>query len=76
VAVGYPEKVDAAEQAAPPEYYNSLVVVDSAGEKVAHYRKSFLYYTDATWAREGQGFYGGKLGSLGQAAMGICMDIK
>jgi protein N-terminal amidase len=65
--------VESSGPASTPEYYNSLVVVDSAGQNVAHYRKSFLYYTDATWAREGQGFYGGKLGSLGQAAMGICM---
>ncbi|KAK4242481.1 hypothetical protein C8A03DRAFT_40136 [Achaetomium macrosporum] len=42
------------------------------GEKLANYRKSFLYYTDATWAHEGQGFYGGKLGNFGQVAMGIC----
>jgi protein N-terminal amidase len=70
--VGYPEKVDSSEQASAPEYYNSLVVVDKAGQNVAHYRKSFLYYTDATWAREGQGFYAGKLGTLGQVAMGIC----
>lgn len=67
VAVGYPERAAAA------EYYNSLVVVDPQGGKLANYRKSFLYYTDATWAREGQGFYGGKLGSFGPAAMGICM---
>ncbi|KAK4127941.1 carbon-nitrogen hydrolase [Parathielavia appendiculata] len=76
VAVGYPEKADIAEQPSAPDYYNSLIVVNSVGENIAHYRKSFLYYTDATWAREGQGFYGGKLGSLGQAAIGICMDIN
>ncbi|KAK4103806.1 carbon-nitrogen hydrolase [Parathielavia hyrcaniae] len=76
VAVGYPERAGSIEQAHTPEHYNSLVVVNSAGENMAHYRKSFLYYTDATWAREGQGFYGGELGSLGQAAIGICMDIN
>ncbi|KAL2255495.1 hypothetical protein VTK26DRAFT_3242 [Humicola hyalothermophila] len=70
VAVGYPERTDAS------EYYNSLVVVDSGGETVAKYRKSFLYYTDANWAREGQGFYGGKMGRFGQVAIGICMDIN
>ena len=74
VAVGYPEEAGAQEQA--PEYYNSLVVVNSGGEKLVNYSKSFLYYTDATWAREGPGFYGGKLANLGQVAMGICMDIK
>ncbi|KAK3308893.1 carbon-nitrogen hydrolase [Chaetomium strumarium] len=75
VAVGYPEKVAA--DAAEAERYNSLIVVNSDGEKLANYRKSFLYYTDATWAREGQGFYRGELGgTFGQVAMGICMDIN
>ncbi|KAK4156296.1 carbon-nitrogen hydrolase [Chaetomidium leptoderma] len=76
VAVGYPEKVDTEEQTSAPETYNALIVVNSGGEKLANYRKSFLYYTDDTWALEGQGFYGGKLGSFGQAALGICMDIN
>ncbi|EGS17336.1 putative N-terminal asparagine protein [Thermochaetoides thermophila DSM 1495] len=72
VAVGYPEKVEGFER----EYYNSLVVVNSQGETLANYRKSFLYYTDETWAREGQGFFRGPLGNFGQVAMGICMDIN
>ncbi|AEO56128.1 hypothetical protein MYCTH_2090061 [Thermothelomyces thermophilus ATCC 42464] len=59
-----------------PENYNSLIVVDRDGETLANYSKSFLYYTDATWAREGRGFYGGKLGDLGQTAMGICTPYK
>ncbi|KAK4032740.1 carbon-nitrogen hydrolase [Parachaetomium inaequale] len=74
VAVGYPER---AETVGPePDYYNSLIVVDSNGETLANYSKSFLYYTDATWAREGPGFYGGRLGTLGQTAMGICNPYK
>lgn len=71
VAVGYPEKAERV--GAKPEYYNSLVVVDNNGEKLADYSKSFLYYTDATWADEGRGFFGGNLGHLGQTALGICM---
>ena len=71
VAVGYPERTEAS--AAESEYYNALTVVDSDGEKLANNRKSFLYYTDETRAREGQGFYRGKLGAFGQVAMGICM---
>lgn len=71
VAVGYPE------QAGPPgsrhECYNSLVVVGCDGATLAHYRKTFLYYTDVTWAQEGQAFYGGSFGNLGRVAMGICM---
>lgn len=91
VAVGYPE---AAEQGnyntifdrhitaeAGTIAYNSLVFVSSTGDVVAHYRKSFLYYTDETWAQEGSGFWAGVLpiGSKGQqvkAAAGICMDIN
>jgi protein N-terminal amidase len=91
VAVGYPE---AAEEGnyntifdrhitaeAGTVAYNSLVFVNSAGDVVAHYRKSFLYYTDETWAQEGQGFWAGVLpiGGGGQqvkAAAGICMDIN
>lgn len=61
--------------------YNSLVIVDCAGDVVAHYRKSFLYYTDDTWAKEGNGFYKGVLpiGNGAQqvkVAAGICMDIN
>jgi protein N-terminal amidase len=61
--------------------YNSMVIVSAAGDIVAHYRKSFLYYTDETWAQEGSGFYAGVLpvGGAGQqvkAAAGICMDIN
>lgn len=45
---------------------------------VAHYRKSFLYHTDETWASEGQGFYASDLayGLNSKVAMGICMDIN
>ncbi|RMD43530.1 hypothetical protein DV735_g1603, partial [Chaetothyriales sp. CBS 134920] len=52
--------------------YNALVVTDSTGNVVAHYRKAFLYYTDETWAKEGDGgFYAGV-----KVAAGICMDIN
>ncbi|MCJ1333265.1 Carbon-nitrogen hydrolase [Thelotrema lepadinum] len=30
--------------------YNATLTVDPSGNIVAHYRKSFLYYTDATWS--------------------------
>lgn len=35
------------------KYYNSLLVVDETGEVIHNYRKSFLYFTDETWAAEG-----------------------
>ncbi|KAK0635500.1 carbon-nitrogen hydrolase [Bombardia bombarda] len=80
VAVGYPEKVTASRRrpsvSSSPEYYNSLIIVNGDGETVANYRKSFLYYTDATWALEGGGFYAGEMEDFGQVAMGICMDIN
>lgn len=73
VAVGYPEKVDVStDWPTSPRYYNSLVVVNDEGETVANYRKTFLYYTDETWALEGSGFYDEIIPGLGSVAMGIC----
>ncbi len=74
VTVGYPEKVDLAPKwPASPEYYNSAITVNADGETIANYRKSFLYYTDETWALEGpDGFYDGEIDGLGNVAMGIC----
>lgn len=91
MAVGYPEAAEEGnyntifdQQIVAEEgtvAYNSMVIVSSAGEVVAHYRKSFLYYTDETWAQEGSGFYAGviPIGSSGQqvkTVAGICMDIN
>ncbi|KAF7549061.1 hypothetical protein G7Z17_g6670 [Cylindrodendrum hubeiense] len=78
VIVGYPEKVDLAEQwPANPEYYNSAIVVSYDGETVANYRKTHLYYTDETWALENpKGFFGGPLPGLGRVSIGICMDLN
>ncbi len=57
--------------------YNSVVLVSPTGEVLVNYRKSFLYYTDETWAEEGkQGFFAGTLPRLGQVAMGICMLFR
>ncbi|KAJ9161216.1 Carbon-nitrogen hydrolase [Coniochaeta hoffmannii] len=74
VAVGYPER--ARKEPSGEDHYNSLIVVNGDGETVANYRKSFLYYTDETWAKEGGGFYQGEIQDLGTVAMGICMDIN
>lgn len=78
VAVGYPEKVGSSgsPRGTSPEYYNSLLVVNGDGETVANYRKSFLYYTDQTWAQEGGGFYGGRMEGFGNVAMGICEYLQ
>ncbi|OJD38823.1 carbon-nitrogen hydrolase [Diplodia corticola] len=71
VTVGYPE------QAADGRRYNSTVTVSPAGAVLANYRKTFLYYTDETWAHEGdRQFFSGNLGTLGRVSMGICMDIN
>jgi len=70
VIVGYPEKVDVSPS---PEFYNSSIVVDSDGETIANYRKSFLYYNDDKWALQGpDGFFGGSIEGLGNVAMGTC----
>ncbi|KAK6006012.1 hypothetical protein QM012_006422 [Aureobasidium pullulans] len=71
VAVGYPEITSEGKR------YNTVVSISPDGTIAASYRKTFLYYTDETWASEGDsGFYNGTLGALGQACMGICMDIN
>ena len=74
VTVGYPEKADVSPKwPTGPEYYNSVIVVNEDGETIANYRKSFLYYTDETWALEGdEGFYGGFIPGLGKTSIGIC----
>jgi protein N-terminal amidase len=57
--------------------YNSTVTVSPTGEILANYRKSFLYYTDESWAAEGPtGFFCDTLGALGKVGLGICMDIN
>ena len=56
VFVGYPEIWVHTQQyydLSTPLYFNSLVMVSPEGEVVGNYRKSFLYYTDETWASEG-----------------------
>ncbi|KAI0966630.1 carbon-nitrogen hydrolase [Xylaria arbuscula] len=77
VTVGYAEKEDEdSKWPTSPEYYNSVIVVNTDGEPITNYRKSFLFYTDETWALEGGGFYGGSIPQFGNTAMGICMDIN
>jgi protein N-terminal amidase len=74
VTVGYPEITT---NTSPPQRYNSTVTVSPTGEVLAHYRKHFLYYTDETWASEGDSrFFTGTIGSLGNVSHGICMDIN
>ncbi|KAM0332962.1 hypothetical protein ACHAQA_001618 [Verticillium albo-atrum] len=78
VVVGYPEKVDVTSKwPTGPEYYNSAIVVNGDGKTVGNYRKSFLYYTDETWALEGDtGFFEGYIPGLGHTSIGICMDLN
>lgn len=52
-------------------------MVNGDGETIANYRKSFLYYTDETWALEGnRGFYDGFIPGLGNTSIGICESIR
>ena len=76
--MGYPEKVDVSEAwPASPEYYNSALVVDGSGDIVGNYRKSFLYYTDETWAlEEAFSAFQRTIPGLGNVALGICTDLK
>ncbi|KFY55809.1 hypothetical protein V496_06893 [Pseudogymnoascus sp. VKM F-4515 (FW-2607)] len=78
VVVGYPETVDvSAKWPTSPEYYNAAVAVSPSGATLANYRKTFLYYTDETWALEGpDSFFHGEFEGLGDVVMGICMDLN
>jgi len=90
VTIGYPE-IATATPTQPSTQYNSTVTISPAGTILNNYRKSFLYYTDETWATEGPGshehnlsnptspdtpFFSGPLGDLGNVTLGICMDIN
>lgn len=60
VSVGYPEIATLSDSTT--RRYNATVTVSPTGAVLAHYRKAFLYYTDATWASEGpDGFWSGVL---------------
>ncbi|KAI1390823.1 carbon-nitrogen hydrolase [Hypoxylon trugodes] len=76
--VGYPEQADIkAKWPTSPEHYSSAIIINGEGETIGNYRKSFLYYTDETWALEGQdGFWEGYIPGLGHTSMGICMDVN
>ncbi|KAF7591251.1 Carbon-nitrogen hydrolase [Aspergillus hancockii] len=91
VCVGYPEidEVGASHEdglgSLQETYYNSLLVVDENGEVLHNYRKSFLYYTDETWAAEGdvkRSFQEltfeeqNSHASMIATSFGICMDIN
>lgn len=100
VCVGYPEIVKAGEEQGEDEqeesssnkedkYYNSLIVVGEDGQVLHNYRKRFLYYTDESWASEGdagRGFLPLEFGhptAEGKTkkhhvptTFGICMDIN
>lgn len=79
---GYPEQIEGqdvngAGDGNERNGYNSALVVQKTGEVVGNYRKTFLFETDKTWAREGQGFGVFELGQpLGRAVVGICMDMN
>lgn len=85
VIVGYPE-IAVSSNPAETKNYNSTVTISPKGEILANYRKSFLYYTDETWATEGfrsnnnpsqsPFFTSPSLGNLGPVGHGICMDIN
>lgn len=80
MVVGYPEKADTSGHirsgteysAGGLEHFNAAILVNSDGETVANYRKTFLYPLDETWAREGKGFFGDHVPGLGNTAIGIC----
>ncbi|KAJ6022049.1 Carbon-nitrogen hydrolase [Penicillium herquei] len=54
VCIGYPEIETLKDgDTESTTYYNSLLIVNENGEVLQNYRKCFLYFTDQTWAAEG-----------------------
>ena len=91
VCVGYPEiettEGKEGEGEEEEKYYNSLLTVDENGEILFNYRKSFLYYTDESWASEGDPDRGSCTLTFGgndqsppkrdvPTSFGVCMDIN
>lgn len=99
VSIGYPEKSHApnppgvlksSKKAVPSGLdkrfnYNANIIYSPDGEIAAHYRKSFLFPTDLTWASEPldsqkqpEGFSFTELGApiSKRMAQAICMDIN
>ncbi|KAK7190025.1 carbon-nitrogen hydrolase [Paraphaeosphaeria sporulosa] len=79
VTVGYPERTlpSPSSPHQEPTNYNSTVTVSPTGAILQNYRKSFLYYTDETWAAEPpERFKVEHLQKLGNVIQGICMDIN
>ncbi|KAK4569775.1 hypothetical protein LTR86_002744 [Recurvomyces mirabilis] len=82
IIAGYPE-IHTNDTTGETNNYNSTVTISPQGDILNNYRKSFLYYTDETWATEGfrstttkAPFFSGPLGELGKVGQGICMDIN
>jgi protein N-terminal amidase len=70
-----------AERATDEIYYNSLLIVNPAGQIHTIYRKHFLYSTDESWATEGDGFMVVDLSfnegkNVVRVAPAICMDLN
>lgn len=95
VTVGYPElytpppapSTNTQDLSSAEEFiaYNSTVTVSPTGLVLAHYRKTHLYYTDETWAKESpSGWLSTSLAfapktrpeRIVQANFGICMDLN
>lgn len=84
VSLGYPEIAQAPPGFARPyKRYNASILISPAGDIVYHYRKRFLYYTDETWADEGDDadFTIRHVAGLGReggerVTMGICMYAR
>lgn len=86
--IGYPEKTS--DDSKTATLYNSAVMVNSSGDLVFNYRKSFLYYTDDDWGcqENPMGFQQFEIpvnaqdpdGTTRQIALktgiGICMDLS
>jgi hypothetical protein len=73
VSAGYLETIDIwSTWPTTVEYYSSVVVVNSDGETISNYRKSFVYPPDTRWALKGKdGLFCKEIDGLDNVAMGI-----
>ncbi|KAF8513774.1 hydrolase [Gautieria morchelliformis] len=79
VIAGYPEFLDDTEPQTSTQVigFNSAVIYGPDGQWRGGYRKTNLFSTDMTWARQGTGFGLLDLGHpLGRISLGICMDLN
>ena len=58
------------------KFFNSAVIINPVGERVAVYRKRLLFEADEGWASPGDSGYQAVMTDFGKLGVGICMDLN